>query len=312
MTVTAIAVLTAYLSQTEVSGLGTMSSHQNIAMEFSRVNLDSFQLLLVLSSGVAIPLVLDFVFDLSHGLMMKSQRRIEVVFPKFVLVSSLLVPNLLILFVSLPRQKTEQFFYFHLSKLLFLFYGVYGHLWITGGTFFQSISILTSYSCMCAGVVVCTWDMNSYHQFTFLYWIAFVLFVLGFLLFFIQSYIWMILLRSNGFQNISLSQMSCLTCIVLYALFGTSSVFCLLSTRGRFNESSTMACICLETGFVLLFVFIQSRMIHLEFHEKEVSEHRLSELHLYYTLAESLNTSSLDMSCAFESSFYNHAGVYFY
>eukprot|EP01041_Mallomonas_annulata_P012373 gene12373-26027_t len=125
-----------------------------------------FRYSLVSNVAVSIPVIAEFILDIitccfKSRNSSNTDNYMRAQLPRFILVSSLIIPGLLVLCIVLPSNSPEMLMCVIACRIIAIFYGVLGHLWEEGGEFWRSPWIIFVMILSVLGLVVGGWDNMS-------------------------------------------------------------------------------------------------------------------------------------------------------
>lgn len=251
-------------------GIGCIEDANAIDKLLHVMDSTTWQFALVANIAVGVPVMLDFVLDIVHEKMSGSKSTGTGMVPLIVLIYSLIVPNILTLVVAIPNRNIELVFCFMFHRLLCLYYGVFGHLWNYGEDSFKTAGFLFAHICFSMGLLCFAYDSISPKEVTYLYWMAVAFVSIAIVRMIIFTVQFVIHTRKIGFKKLSLSQISCLIYLRIFALLGLGS-FCLsLLYRGNYDVKFMSSFTYMEAGFTVLLTAARGRLVRAEIINKEV------------------------------------------
>ena len=253
-----------------ITGIGVLENELEKSYLLSAANSKEWQYALVGSVAVSIPFAIDFLLDIMSSNIFNSSQHIESLLPKFSLIFSLMVPNL-VLVVAIPLQYVE------LNECLFtscgapLFYGMMGNMWILGGNTFKSIWFLFAEGLLLIGVVMIAWDAISTNQVSQLFWTGLALFFVSGLIFIVFINIWFLSLRRIPFRQLSVEQLSCSIYAILFSVIGVFIFITLIVMRGHYDIVFNCVYTYMEAAVTIVMITLQGHVARHEVRMKEVS-----------------------------------------
>ena len=224
---------------------------------------------LVASILVSVPMAIDFVIDVIHRIRTTPEKLFHLV-PQMILIYSLMIPNMLILVVSIPMGYVElTTICLFMSKLIVLLYGIMGNVWFVDDIFQSKIFIFANLLFVIAVVMVCYDTMNT-KEAGLLFWLGFFIGIVGASVLMKISYDWYCILRNAGFSKMTITQLSATVYLVNFFIVAISIVTTGIIFRGNYNTEFYTMNTYFEAAFTVSLSVYQSRVSRYELKTKEV------------------------------------------
>ena len=230
--------------------IGTIKNENPRAAILEAMNSKQCQFSLVANVAVGIPVAIDYVMEFFYGMLSKSNQTNQARLPRIILIYSLVGPNLLILLVSIPLRFVELTICIFLTRLIFLFYGVLGHLWIVGGDMFRSYWCIISQLALSLGILTVTYDTISADQVTYLFWLATSFYAVSIISAAVIGIKFLLQMRKIGFRCIG----------ILGVYFYISG----LIHRGQYDKDFFVPYTYVAAAFTLMLTVLQSFLTRYE------------------------------------------------
>ena len=226
--------------------------------------------------AVSLPISLNYMLDVISLILRKGNTGhrfgsfgILREMPHFSLIAALTVPIIAMLSSAIPEEKPELFLCLQLSRLLLLYYGVLGQLWLCDTKIFQPKVFLLGYILIAIALVCYCWHMMFGSINTSLRISYFVFVLIGGSFCSIEFLRFILRLWVMGFNRLSINQMNCSVYVILFSIM-SPAMFVLSILHPIYDpESCTFAMYMLGT-FTLCLTVMQSRVSIYMFHVKEV------------------------------------------
>ena len=250
--------------------IGHLQDEKSINVIIVSIDSVAWHYALVANTAVSIPLAVDLLIDFAQYFMSIPTFRYEDHIPKFLLVISMVIPNLLYLTESFQSNFVELVLCISIIRLILIFNYILSHLWITGGSTFKSKWLVILHTTICLAFMFLVWDSISHQEVTILFWISSGFYSIGGIITVTYFLHWFSSIRNIEFKNYSISQINSLSLFLLLILLGFSFFILIIICRG--NYDTTFFCICtyILTGFTLALSVLQSRLNKIEVIMKEV------------------------------------------
>lgn len=248
-------------------GIGSLEDEEQRANQLVGLHSSELRMVQVASIGLSVPVALDFFLDILHRLVHSNFNDVAIV-PRFALVCSLVVPNILLLVFETESIETADVIF--ATRMICIWYGTLGHLWIMGGDFFKTKVFMSTYFFYSAGIVIMIYDIISKKQGGYLFWIAVTTCCISVAVLFFIFIQYFLLIKKAGFQNMTIPQVSCVMyMIILSALLGVVGITT-VNFVGNYGAQYNLIYTYAESGCTLLLTALQSRLLRMEINEKEV------------------------------------------
>lgn len=145
----------------------------------------AWQYSIVGTIGVSIPLAVDFMIDAVNRFSWNNVVKSAPLLPRFVLICSILIPNLICIFLANPLGRVEVMFTILSIRNNMVVYAISSLLWQEGGPSFQSKLLILSALFGSFAVIPICWDFLSSEEdgsytYTYLDWVSISLLVMAF------------------------------------------------------------------------------------------------------------------------------------
>eukprot|EP01041_Mallomonas_annulata_P012394 gene12394-26077_t len=257
-----------------------------------------FSYALVASCAISIPMLMDFILNmiiLSDNRLFTRGSTVRAV-----LLLALFLPDLFILFISIPLQSPEVLVCMFQVRGVLCMYAIIGHLWEFGAPIFRCNFLLwTALFCMVSYIILC-FSAFSKTQGFLLYYIYLGMNFLGFAMFARLGYQWWKHLVQNPLSEMTSSEYSCNVFIISTSIALIIFTIMSLVTGGTINKDTSILYLTLYTYVVAAFTIsislLQGRLI-----TQEILNVQKSELLRLNASAETLDTltdlqSSVDIA----------------
>ena len=259
MFIMVLSVLAGFLPLiTDFGKIGTIENEESRLAISDAMNSKQWQFSIVASVALAVPVVIDLTMQCIYDRMSQINNQNQALFPRLVLIFSLFVPNILILTVGIPLQYKELVIAIFLTRIIFLFYGVLGHLWIMGETAFRSKWFVAAFASLSIGLIFGVYDTINYEQVTYLFWIAIAFYGIAISIFLYFAVKFFIFVKKIGLRNLDTPQISCLMYLILLCILGSYFYISVNIKKGNYDNDFFTAYTYVEAGFTLLFTAVHS------------------------------------------------------
>ena len=269
--ITVLSVFASFLPLiVNVGDIGTIKNEISRTAILDAMESKEWQFALVANIAVAFPVVLDFILDTAHNILIGSNNKVKLQLPRILLIFSLLGPNLLILFVSIPFQYVEFTVCIFTTRISFLVYGVLGHLWTEGGYIFRSNWFIAAHSFFAVGIITVTYDTINANPGTFLFWFSISIYAFAIIIVFFFVIKFSLVIRNQGFWSLDSSKLSCFLYLSLFCAIGVYFYISGIVYEGKYSTNFCVTYTCVEGFCTLLLSALQSRLTRHEVIMKEV------------------------------------------
>jgi hypothetical protein len=207
---------------------------------------------LIFNLGIVSSYFADFVLDIWFKLLnvrKNSTKHAGVVPPKLFLISSFIIPNLLILVISIPNLDVDLLVSLIVLRWILIVYGFSYHIWLTGGPHFQTKWFILGNFLLIVSFSLGALDFYACFPNFLLLWIAIGISIIGNFILMIIYIRWILSLKVIGFKKLSLSQRNCFWHTVIFAFFCMLFYTITISRMGDY-----------DVNYFILITFIESMM----------------------------------------------------
>ena len=244
--------------------IGEIKDNISRSAILNAMNSKEYQFALIANISVGIPVAIDYLIELFHGVMSKSNQTNRARLPRIFLIFSLVGPNIFILLVSIPLAYVELTACIFSIRMTFLFYGVLGHLWIVGGEIFRSHWFMTFYIGLSTGILIVTYDTINAKEVSFLFWLAVALYSLSGVSSAVFGLKYLKYIKKIGIRNMDVTQLSSLVYLIMFYIFGAYFYISAIIYRGNYGENYLVSFTYAEAAFTLMLTALQSYLTHYE------------------------------------------------
>eukprot|EP01041_Mallomonas_annulata_P011190 gene11190-23377_t len=226
--------------------------------------------------AVSVPVAAEFLLDIATSILTTkglSATTMRSYLPRVTLVSSLVIPGLLMRFVAFPTNNANLSICIFITRLAAIMYAVLGHLWEEGGTYFRSIWFILGAMLVNVALLLACWDcLCSSNKATVLMDISNGLFGASMGVLSIVMLPWLKNMKNLGINNMSSSQISCTAYVLLVGVFsGYVFITTIMAKESMdyLNAQYLSAYMYVEAGFTIILSLLYTRLAHHEVLMKE-------------------------------------------